>query len=1402
MILLRNGIRVLVVLAFSMGLFLPDAQASGGKNQPTRRGMTIFDPVSVADGAFSTEFPLFDLGGPMNLHFTLLYDQSIDNYNGYFPFGMIGQPGYWWSPFACAQFARTAEPQTCDIKMTDGSSISFFQTNGLWQMVDEGSPAEFKLVVTNDPADKEVFYFMDPLNERVYIFDLQTLGSSDERRLLHYVFDRHYNRLEYQYSSYPRVTNITDGLGRTLSLAYDNADDLVEVRDQAGRTARFVYEENASDNLNLKTLRYVVQPDGGSNRIGYVALTNENTQVPGNIVSVTHPRGNTPLVNQYRLIMRMEDGFPMYYARVTNQTDALGHSFALNCDPNFSSSVRYPDGSVEQFAQSSAYAPSTNIVDAQGHTIRYGQDAATRITTVTDRLGGGSKFTYDSDSGLLSSATNALGNTMRFEYETATQRFTNPVSGRVVTFAFRQLHRKYQPDGSYEEYTRDGHGRVTERRDSLGNIWRYGYNALGQVTNIANPCGGEVSHRYDAAGRLLGTRDSETGETVSEYDAAGRLIRTIEPNGATTSWGLDPMDRMTALTNALNHVWRYEYDANGNRTRVTEPDGSFATYTYDVLDRMVIMSNRVGGRLSCTYDNRGQVASVTDAGGCVRVYQYDSRGWVTNVNWAGRNWATSYDREGAPISIQSPLGYRTSFGLDVLGRPTSVTNALGQAMRMTYDSFGRLSSSRDPTGRTQTNLYDSAGNLTGVILPNGAQAVYRYDALGNVTNVVDLNGRTWVLGHSPEGRLTLFRDPLNASPSFAYDEQGRLNFIMRADGTIAYRRYDLLGQCTNIAYPSGPSLEFAYDARGRMTRAGTEFFAYDAEGHMTNQLFPDGRSIQAAYDLGGRVTNVVLPGGLGVAYTWNNRDLLTDIRDSLGGHLQFTYNDDRQLTRVDRDAGVSTIYSWNSIGQVTGVQHGTLSYITRTLNAVGAVVRETRSVPLDLSMAVGAATNVWVFDQVSRVAMTGYQNDLQNRRTLSAGASLQWDSAGRLTNMGGIAYGYNAEGRLIRRTAGGTTNTFLYGAVLNDAPVVEVDAVANTVRRYYICDPSGQLLYLIDAEDGNKVYHYHFDLSGNTVALSEAGGTVAAAYALDPFGLLLAQTGAIAVLDQPFTFAGQFGVRAEGTNGFYLAGQRWYDACTAHFVTMEPLWPQTASPTMLNPFQYAANDPVANVDSTGLQVFDVNAVRNDGFLVEARRLLDVYNQQVHHLTTMQRYLAEEADKKTSALSLVGGLAGLEQDPVKRQAVLDQIQKEIKEIAQDVDAQEARMQKEIIESEAYKDLQEFLGLHRKSLEKIRNAIKKQYEAFDDAAKKEYARATRLQNEQMLYLYHAYRGRGLDPERSLFEQLREKTKYMMDRYNMLYRGAMDNHMALDELDSVLNVYLPPASSAGQQPGNTGK
>jgi RHS repeat-associated protein len=337
----------------------------------------------------------------------------------------------------------------------------------------------------------------------------------------------------------------------------------------------------------------------------------------------------------------------------------------------------------------------------------------------------------------------------------------------------------------------------------------------------------------------------------------------------------------------------------------------------------------------------------------------------------------------------------------------------------------------------------------------------------------------------------------------------------------------------------------------------------------------------ATYDDAGRIETVTYVDGLfTVTYQYDSRDLLTQVTDSrTGTTISFTYDNDGRVTGITRSNGVGSTYTWDDASRLTRMQHNTVADLHYQYNAAGEVTQLDYTLPLDPTDYLTANPQEFTYDDASQISSAGYSYDTRGRQTASPTETFTWDGASRLTGTGTATLEYNGLGDLMKRTAGGTTTHYYYNYALDLSPIVaEKDEVTGEWKRFYVLAPTGHLLYMIDASDSDKVYFYHYDRTGNTLFLTGASGTVTDSYAYTPYGKLLDHEG---TNEQPFTFGGSYQARAEGNN-LYQMRARYYDANTARFISREPLWPQIADGTSINPYQYAFQNPLLYVDRTGL----------------------------------------------------------------------------------------------------------------------------------------------------------------------------------------------------------------------------
>jgi len=1142
-----------------------------------------WDPVYMGGGEFRESWPLLDLQGLLRLDFTLIYGPDLqfkapanDGRQQFAPWDTIKAFNSSTLIRIVETEDRTVTPVDVYINVMIADDTLVFKDNGAGGFSPVG-PLKYQIRKSGT-----YYYMMDPYGELVYIFRSRALGWDWTTQYIQragevlYVMDRNGNTLSYSYNADNLPTHVSDGLGRWLDLTYINSAQksgrhLQQVADGYGRTIDFTYQQMTCSGEERDVLVSFTDAMGRTTAFDYYDAGNTECNL---IRRINRPEGNSRIDQRW-------SANPKGISAVDSQKDAYGNEttldFSQDGERNIMTAAVYPNSTQRSFHHKRERYP-LEATDPAGNTFTVSYNDDDQMTLLTDRMGHKTAFSHHGESGKLGSITNARGDTTTLTYSAQQQTFTNPDNAEPFTFTFYNLTRVDYPNTA-ETFLYDARGNAIQWTDLNGKVWHYTYNARGQLLTAENPTGGVAAYTYNGDGTRATLTDSDTGTTTYAYDAYKRVIEITHADATSIQIAYDLNDRITSIRDENGNVYAYTYDGNGNLTGVTDPGGETTLYAYDLMDRVTETMDRLGSVTEFAYDSMGRASSVTDPNGIQVGFGYDPRGWMNRVTLGGQDWQTGYDKEGLRSSETTPLGNTTTSQRDALGYVSGITNPLGGNTTLTRDSMNRIIGVTDPIDRTTAYDYDNLGFLTGVTLPGDADAQYSRNDLGLISQIADLNGQEWDFGYTAMGRLQTSTDPLGNTWQHTYDVRGRLGQSTFPDAATLTRTYDDTGNLTRALYSGGPDLQYAYDALDRLVTADVVNLTWDQEGRIIDTENP-GVHFGAEYDAGGRLAALTYNNeAFRVTYTYDPvTGLLSRVSDDLTGTgVDFEYDNERRLTGITRANGVDTTYTWDKAGRITWIREGSIIDIQYTLDAAGQVTRADMTVPLDPALLLAPETNAFSYDAASQVSTGGYAYDERGRRIASPGRTNAWDGASRLTGINGTVLSYNGLGDLVTRTQGGSTVHYYYNYAVGMGPIVaEKDEGTGDMLRYYVRTPEGRLLYMIDAENGNHIYHYHCDRTGSTLALTDALGAVTDAYAYTPYGQMLQHNG---TSTQPFTFVGLWGVRQEGA--LYHMGARYYDPVSAGFISREPIWPQITDPRQVNPYQYSLNDPVKNIDPTG-----------------------------------------------------------------------------------------------------------------------------------------------------------------------------------------------------------------------------
>jgi RHS repeat-associated protein len=909
----------------------------------------------------------------------------------------------------------------------------------------------------------------------------------------------------------------TDALGHSSSEEYDAKGNLISQTNALGHTFRQEYDDQ---NRLTKT----VGPDG-------TVIESLTYTASGRIQTRTDALGATTTYAYDREGNR------------TSITDALGHTTKHEYD------VR---------------GNRTASTDALGHTTRYEYDAGGRLTaTILPEVSQPGTLNLKPETKAPNPTPQAPGSATRNTYD----------------FAGRNLSTT-APDGTVTEAnTYDALGRLTSRTNALGHTTRYEYDVKrgstgclscstsGLPTRIISPSGRITERSYDSDRHLL----SET-------------IAADTPSAATTTHVYDSAGNRLSTTDPLGRVSYFEHDSAGNLTKITYPDKSEKSFAYNALGQPIAETNELGHTTKKEYDPYGNLVAVTTPEGHTTRTLFGESGTglqpVVSPTGAAANATPSPMPQAPrlvagsaarrlPHAIISPSGVTTAFYYDLLGRKITVTKAPGTPEAATtthqYDAVGNEIASLTPTGIKTTHAYDarhrristtdainrtwtftytdtagpsgappccgadptSNSRAATTIHPDGTRDEKLYNALGQIIETRDANVTTALaasstLGSKPnaprhgvlyaydeDDRLITLTDARGSITKWRYDARGKLAAKTYPDNTVEAYEHDAAGQLVSRLRPNGVTASYTYSPRGKLLtirwsdgKTEPSTFAYDAAGHMTLAENHSAK-ITRTHTSEGRLqkeTQEIRPSTL---FTDPNQN--SEIQNQKFD-VGYAYTPDGQLAQLTYPDQSTVSYHYNKRGELSEVLDSDPNHKSKILNHKYSYTRRADGKIMQLQLPNGTATHK-TYDSVGRLSEIRHvapdktvlfsetsRYDDRNRRTArlhedSTTDLFAYDPSGQVT---AAAYAQAHQGEGLAKSS--PTN----GAAANSTPSSKLQAPSFAPSETFAYDPAGNRTQFTE---GDTTTTYQTNAANQYTSISIGAQSMEPQF--DPLGNLL-----------------------------------------------------------------------------------------------------------------------------------------------------------------------------------------------------------------------------------------------------------------------------------------------------------
>lgn len=428
--------------------------------------------------------------------------------------------------------------------------------------------------------------------------------------------------------------------------------------------------------------------------------------------------------------------------------------------------------------------------------------------------------------------------------------------------------------------TFDRKGRVTERRDPLGNVSKTEYDTAGNVTATVDANNNRTEFTYDGRSNVLTRKNVALNQTTTwEYNATlGSGANTFPSNKPTRQ--TDPPAVHLPAVIASSWVTNFEYDTGGNLLR-----------QYDAL----------GDLLVNTFDASGQMLTSTDARGQTTTFTYTPEGFMQTkvvpgtLPAASRTWSYTYTELGWLKTEQNPLQPAAQFFQDINGNTNRVIDSAGRTFLKVFDANGNLLTDTDAKNQQTVFTYDNAGQRI---------TMQQRDHTAGAP-------RIWTYGYTLRGEPLFVRDPSLTAPantvSYEYDDGGRRTKETDANGFFVTTTYDAVGNVRFVTDKEGKQSEQRYDSLNRVIASidpegNTTTTAYDNAGRLDTITNPRGNISRHAYDGRARLLRWTDAEGHLWRYAYDGAANILDITDANGGHYLMTYGPrGERLTERNQD---------------------------------------------------------------------------------------------------------------------------------------------------------------------------------------------------------------------------------------------------------------------------------------------------------------------------------------------------------------------------------------------------------------------------------------------------------------------------------------------------------------------
>jgi len=591
------------------------------------------------------------------------------------------------------------------------------------------------------------------------------------------------------------------------------------------------------------------------------------------------------------------------------------------------------------------------------------------------------------------------------------------------------LSKIVDPSGNTLSFTYDNQLRLTSLLDADGRNTTLQYTHTNPllVTGITDPFGRQARISYDSLGRLSSITDIAGFTSSVAYDGSGTFINSLTtPYGTSKfAYGENGVQRWLEITDPKGSTERTEF-LNGapgipfSETQVPSGIDTFnayinsrSTFYWDKTANALAKGDYTRARIKHWYHDRNDTNTAVGVLESIK-NPLESRVWF---NYPGQGWAGANGTCDKPKAIARIL-------------PDGST----QLTRMTYNEQGQVLTRTDPKGRVTTYEYTSNGidlikvkqtTATG----EDVQLEMTWNAQHRPLTIKDAAGQVTTLTYNAAGQVLTQKNALGETTTYQYDTSGRLVTVTNALGKVQRKyTYDGYGQLATETDSEGYLLKYAYDVLNRLIKT-------TYPDGSTRETTWDKFDVAATKDRNGKITR----------YAHDATRNLTSMTDPLNRTLKYSYQANGLLNSLTDQKGNVTTWERDIQGRISAKVYPDGARDSQVYDTAGRLSEHTDALGQTERRSYGIddrLTGIEYLNPVNPTPAVQFKDDTSYPRLASltdglgatqyAYVPVGMAGAGQLQkidgpyNNDGVAYAYDAQGRIASQTTGDKTETFAY----------------------------------------------------------------------------------------------------------------------------------------------------------------------------------------------------------------------------------------------------------------------------------------------------------------------------------------------------------------------------------------